>query len=449
MIPDRALLQRYAQDASEEAFAEIVRRHIGLVYGTALRQLCGNATLARDVTQAVFTALAAKAAESAGIAHLAGWLHGTTRFTVSHTVRAERRRQEREQQAHSMQALLTDSGPDALGAVPPPLFDEVLETLDAPDREAVLRRFFAGESFATIGTALGASEDAARMRVSRALEKIRAQFAKRGIYSSAAALSAALAGQAVAAPDHLAAGIAAAALSGAAAFVAPAGVKLGLAAFMSTIKTSTWVGAAAILSLLGYSGYQYREAARHDEEALQWTLERARLTADLARSERHNGDLTRRAALADQQAAELQGKLIAALAPNPYPPPVMPPRPAADPNRLQAEKLAQLKPLLESGLPITGAVSLQVAGQPSQRQVAFVMGQETRIELGSDGTYVVTPSLNRDGTVVYRCALVKKDTVSGEEKIVSTPAVTTIPWLPFKLVVGDMSFGFEPDKIEP
>ena len=62
---------------------------------------------------------------------------------------------------------------------------------------------------------------------------------------------------------------------------------------------------------------------------------------------------------------------------------------------------------------------------------------------------VVTPSLNRDGTVVYRCALVKKDTVSGEEKIVSTPAVTTIPWLPFKLVVGDMSFGFEPDKIEP
>ena len=58
MSTDAELLQRYTSERAEEAFAELVRRHITLVYSAALRHLGGDAHLAHDVTQTVFTALA-------------------------------------------------------------------------------------------------------------------------------------------------------------------------------------------------------------------------------------------------------------------------------------------------------------------------------------------------------------------------------------------------------
>ena len=87
MTTDRELLGRYFDAGSEEAFREIVQRHVNLVYGAALRQLCGDVSLAQEVTQTVFTALASRAKPRAQISHLAAWLHTTTRFAVSHAVR--------------------------------------------------------------------------------------------------------------------------------------------------------------------------------------------------------------------------------------------------------------------------------------------------------------------------------------------------------------------------
>src|SRR3954452_22031875 len=102
MIEDAELLRRYAEEHSEAAFAELVERHINLVFGGALRRVGGDAHLAQDVTQQVFTALARGATSLGARAVLSGWLYTTTRKIAVQTVRAERRRQTREQDAQPM-----------------------------------------------------------------------------------------------------------------------------------------------------------------------------------------------------------------------------------------------------------------------------------------------------------------------------------------------------------
>lgn len=105
MIDDAELLRRYAATRADEAFAELVRRRIGLVYSVALRHT-GDAQRAEDVTQRVFVDLARKAAALGERPVLVGWLHRSARFAATDVVRSERRRQAREQEAHTMQQIL-------------------------------------------------------------------------------------------------------------------------------------------------------------------------------------------------------------------------------------------------------------------------------------------------------------------------------------------------------
>src|SRR5271169_5586876 len=51
MNDDAALLRSYADEGSEAAFAELVRRHVDLVYGAALRRTGGDPHRAADVAQ--------------------------------------------------------------------------------------------------------------------------------------------------------------------------------------------------------------------------------------------------------------------------------------------------------------------------------------------------------------------------------------------------------------
>jgi DNA-directed RNA polymerase specialized sigma24 family protein len=95
MTVDAELLDRYVRLNSEGAFAELVQRHINLVYSAALRQVAGDAHLAEDVTQSVFGDLARKAAALAQRQELTGWLYTSTHFAASKAVRAERRRRVR------------------------------------------------------------------------------------------------------------------------------------------------------------------------------------------------------------------------------------------------------------------------------------------------------------------------------------------------------------------
>ena len=185
---DIVLLQDYATNNSEEAFATLVSRYLDLVYSAALRQMIAP-HLAEEVTQAVFIILAQKARTIHQNTILSGWLFKTTRFVCLAQMRAATRRNQYETEAH-LQSELQHAEPDPLWEELSPLLDEALAQLSERDRQAVLLRFFQNQSLAEVGGALGAGEDSARMRVKRALEKLRRFFLKRGVVLPAATIGA-------------------------------------------------------------------------------------------------------------------------------------------------------------------------------------------------------------------------------------------------------------------
>jgi RNA polymerase sigma factor (sigma-70 family) len=208
------LLERYAASHCEAAFTELVSRYVDLVYSAALRQVDGDAHLAQDVTQAVFIDLARKAASMRGRTVLAGWLYTSTRYAAAKAVRCERRWRLREQKANRMQKLLSESASEPDWDQLRPVLDAVMHELSEPDRNAVVLRYLAGRPLAEVGAKLGLTEDAARKRVDRALDRLRGLLAKRGVTSTATALVTVLSNQAVtAAPAGLAVAVAGTALA--------------------------------------------------------------------------------------------------------------------------------------------------------------------------------------------------------------------------------------------
>lgn len=202
---DRELLRCYVRDHAEEAFAELVRRYLNLVYSAALRQVRAP-QLAEEVSQSVFNDLARSASKlldaTKSPAVLAAWLHQVTRRTAIDVVRREARRQLREQIATEMNAL---NAPDANWTHIEPLLDEAVSALDDTDRAAVLLRYFENKSLREVGQQLGVTDDAAQKRVSRAVERLREFFARRGVTVGASGLAVVISANAVqAAPVGLA-----------------------------------------------------------------------------------------------------------------------------------------------------------------------------------------------------------------------------------------------------
>ena len=201
---DRQLLEEYASTRRDEVFAELVNRHGPWVYCSALRQV-GNPAAAKDVAQAVFIILARKAATLRRETVLSGWLFRAVRFAAADVLRSESRRLKREQEAAAMQ--VNDSGDvsEADWEQTAPLLDEALACLGARDRHAVLLRFFEKKSFGEIGSVLGGNENSARVRVVRALQKLRRFFHRRGVTISAGTVGSVLLNNTVqAAPPGLA-----------------------------------------------------------------------------------------------------------------------------------------------------------------------------------------------------------------------------------------------------
>jgi len=202
-LDDHALLRHYAEQNSEAAFAAIVARHVDKVYSTALRHT-RNTHAAEEITQAVFVILARKSGRLGGQVILSGWLYETARLTALTHIRSEIRRTRREQEAH-MQTALNENDSEVWPHIAP-LLDDALAKLSAADRHAVVLRYFDGKSLGEVGAALGASEDAAKKRVTRAVEKLRGFFTKRGVTLTATVLTAAISANSVqAAPLGLAA----------------------------------------------------------------------------------------------------------------------------------------------------------------------------------------------------------------------------------------------------
>ncbi len=185
-LSDRELLRHYAATRSEAAFAQIVKRHAPFVYSAALRQIKDH-SLAQDITQAVFVILARKAATLQCETVLAGWLFRAVRFAVRDTLKIEGRRRRREQEAAAMESINADESESTWEQLSP-LLDEAVAKLGVTDRQALLLRFFEKKGWREVGAALGMKENTARVRVNRALERLRSSISRRGMAVSATAL---------------------------------------------------------------------------------------------------------------------------------------------------------------------------------------------------------------------------------------------------------------------
>ncbi|MEO6567976.1 MAG: sigma-70 family RNA polymerase sigma factor [Opitutaceae bacterium] len=289
MMDDAELLRRYVRDGKEEAFTELVNRHLNLVFRAAWRETGGDAHRAEDVSQMVFTLLARKAAILMDHTSLTGWLYVTTHNTVRDVVREERRRQRREQEAQMMHDQTTKIS-DSVWNRLQPVLDQAMRTLGAVDRDAILLRYFEGRSLAEIGRILKLSEDGSRMRIGRALERLRAALARLGVTSTAAALSEALASEATfAAPAGLAGTVTGIALLPGS--VAPA---VGFFVFMSTNKIISTLAVAVLAIALGSALFEWKKAdtskgaltlAEREEQALVIRIGEAERRARISRGE--------------------------------------------------------------------------------------------------------------------------------------------------------------------
>lgn len=306
MMDTRQLLTRYTKEDSEEAFRELVARYLDLVYSTAIRRVGGDAHLAQDVVQTVFSDLARKAAKLPAEVLLGGWLHRHTCFVASMAVRAERRRHAREQTAAHMQS--TNDHSEARWQEIAPLLDDAINELDGEDRAAVVLRFFERRELRAVGAELGVSEEAARKRVTRAVDKLRGLLGRRGVTTSAAALAVALGAETImAAPAALSLTVANSALAGAGA---TGGLDFTFLKLMTLTKLK--LGTACALLAIGMAipfivhhhfpahwRNDHARLAEQAEELADLRAENAQLMkagvdpAELARLRKEHGELLR------------------------------------------------------------------------------------------------------------------------------------------------------------
>lgn len=253
-MQDWELLRAYANTGSEESFTELVNRHVGLVYSAALRQV-NDPHLAQEVTQRTFCLLAEKASSLSRHTALIGWLFRTAWLVASETRRAERRRRAREEKAAQMNYPETEA--DGAWEQLSPMLDEALNHLGDKDRFAVLQRFFQQKTLCEVGETLGVSEEAAKMRVTRAIEKLRRFFATKGAVCPTATLLTLLTERTVhAAPVGLAKLVGVAAASKAAAVGTSVPALLKLFDFMANVKLKT-VAVAGVCLLIGIDAGLY------------------------------------------------------------------------------------------------------------------------------------------------------------------------------------------------
>jgi len=270
MVEDMDLIREYVRHKSERAFAELVSRHINLVYSVAFRDI-QNAHLAEEITQAVFVLLAQKAASLGPKTILSAWLCRASRNIAIRTSIVQCRRQKREYEAY-MQSITekTDSDANAWNSIAP-FLEAALGQLKSREYDAIVLRFFNHKTFKEVAAALGTTENAARMQVNRSLEKMRVFFVKRGVALSVAVIAVAIADNSIqAAPAALAKSVTAVALSKGALAAGPS-----LTSIKGALKIMAWskakitaVATVALLITAGTATVATNEVRHYREDAM-------------------------------------------------------------------------------------------------------------------------------------------------------------------------------------
>lgn len=304
MTEDAELLNRYAAEQSEAAFAELTRRHVDLVYSAALRLMNGDIHAAQDVTQQVFTEVARQAKRLSRHPALVGWLYTTTRLMASQIKRTEQRRQAREQEANTMNQLLHDDTPPVDWNRLRPVIEDAMHELNDQDRHAVLLRFFQNKTLNEVGAALNLSENAARMRVDRALDKLWGKLAGRGVTATTASLATLVAANAVqAAPASLVSSICAAAVAGGALQSSTLIVTTKTIAMTTMQKT---IVAAALATAVGTGIYAVHQGSQLRARIQSLQDQQAPMTAQIQQLQREREQTTGQLASLREENARLK-----------------------------------------------------------------------------------------------------------------------------------------------
>ncbi len=296
MTSDLDLLGQYARNHSQDAFSEIVRRHLDLVYSAALRQV-HSSQLAEEVAQSVFADLARNAGsfgdggDASSPKTLTPWLYAVTRRTAIDVIRKESRRQLREQIAvemNHMNAPQSSAGFQPAWTEIESFLDDAMAALEEADRSAVLLRYFENKTLREVGEALGASEDAAQKRVSRAVERLREFFSKRNVTIGASGLAVLVSANAVqAAPVGLAATISAAAVLAGTAVHTSTLIAATKTIAMTTIQKA--IIGATLAAAVGTGIFEAHQNSHLREQVQAFQQQQARL-ADQLRQLRHERD---------------------------------------------------------------------------------------------------------------------------------------------------------------
>lgn len=274
MDDDWQLLNDYATRNSEEAFRTLVERYAGMVYHAALRQ-SGNPHVAEEVTQAVFIALAQKAGKIPRQTILYGWLFRAARFALLNQLRDEACRRRHEQEAMTMENMIRTNDAESVWEQISPHLDDALDGLSRSDREVVMIRFFGNKNHKEVAAVLGVSEDTAKKRLSRAIEKLRRLFARRGVVVPTIALITSLTAYgAQAAPAGVASSATAAALAKGTVGVSTLGIAHGILRLMAWAKAKLAITLGAGVMLAAGTATVVIQATNHSGEELLGKLQK-------------------------------------------------------------------------------------------------------------------------------------------------------------------------------